>query len=135
MATQGFDTHDAYKTLTKNECFDVEQANRIVSVVKQAVTGEVATKADIVQLDAKIEQVRTELNAKIEEVRTELNAKIERVRTELNAKIEQAQGDVNSKFQIVRAEIAKQHAQVIKWMVGAVISVAGVVKALDFLLS
>ena len=124
MATQGFDTHDAYKTLTMNECFDVEQANRIVSVVKQAVTGEVATKADIVQLDAKIEQVRTELNAKIE-----------RVRTELNAKIEQAQGDVNSKFQIVRAEIAKQHAQVIKWMVGAVISVAGVVKALDLLLS
>jgi DUF917 family protein len=60
--------------------------------LKDELTKELATKADLItaraELEGKIEKVRAELEGEIKNVRTELEGKIENVRTELEARIE-----------------------------------------------
>jgi vacuolar-type H+-ATPase subunit I/STV1 len=60
--------------------------------LKDELTKELATKADLItvraELEGKIEKVRAELEGEIKNVRTELEGRIENVRTELEARIE-----------------------------------------------
>ena len=163
MAAQGFDTHDAYETLVENNCFNELQANRIVSIVKQAVTGEVATKvdlaelkgelkADIAKLDVKIGEVRTEigdlrtelkteigdlrteLKTEIAGLRSELKTEIAGLRSELKTEIAGLRSELKTEIATVRTDLAKQHTRMIVWVVGAIAAVATAVKAMDFLL-
>ena len=55
-----FDTHSAVKRLT-NAGFTEPQAEALSDTVHQAVTGGVATKADIAELKADIAELKTEL--------------------------------------------------------------------------
>jgi hypothetical protein len=60
--------------------------------LKDELTKELATKADLItaraELEGKIEKVRAELEGEIKNVRTELEGKIEKVRIELGARID-----------------------------------------------
>jgi hypothetical protein len=60
--------------------------------LKDELTRELATKADLItaraELEGKIEKVRAELEGEIKNVRTELEGKIEKVRIELGARID-----------------------------------------------
>jgi hypothetical protein len=60
--------------------------------LKDELTRELATKADLItaraELEGKIERVRAELEGEIKNVRTELEGKIEKVRIELGARID-----------------------------------------------
>jgi hypothetical protein len=60
--------------------------------LKDELTRELATKADLItaraELEGEIKNVRTELEGRIENVRTELEAKIENVRIKLESRID-----------------------------------------------
>jgi hypothetical protein len=60
--------------------------------LKDELTKELATKADLItaraELEGEIKNVRTELEGRIENVRTELEAKIENVRIKLESRID-----------------------------------------------
>ena len=58
MAAVGFDTHEAVKALTEVG-FSKAQAESVVSTVRNALGGDLATKADL-------QRVKSELEAKIE---------------------------------------------------------------------
>ena len=65
MATVGFDTHEAVKALTEVG-FSVEQAESVVSTVRHAIGGEdLATKADIRDLEAKMKELELRLTIRI----------------------------------------------------------------------
>jgi DUF917 family protein len=70
--------------------------------LKDELTRELATKADLItaraELEGKIERVRAELEGEIKNVRTELEGKIENVRTELEAKIENVRIKLESRI-------------------------------------
>jgi DUF917 family protein len=70
--------------------------------LKDELTRELATKADLItaraELEGKIEKVRAELEGEIKNVRTELEGKIENVRTELEAKIENVRIKLESRI-------------------------------------
>ena len=125
---QGLDTHDAYEKL-KESNFNDKQARGIVSIVKQAITGEVATKADLAEVKAELKadivRLDAKLDVKIEEVRTE----IADLRTELKTDFAQ----LDAKIETVRTELAKHHARLILVMGSVFILVVGVAKALDSL--
>ena len=60
--------------------------------LKDELTRELATKADLItaraELEGEIKNVRTELEGRIENVRTELEARIENVRIKLESRID-----------------------------------------------
>jgi DUF917 family protein len=70
--------------------------------LKDELTKELATKADLItaraELEGKIEKVRAELEGEIKNVRTELEGRIENVRTELEAKIENVRIKLESRI-------------------------------------
>ena len=62
MATAGFDTHKAVKALTEAG-FSETQAESVVSTVSNAISGELATKAD---LESGLQTTRVDLKAEIQ---------------------------------------------------------------------
>lgn len=75
------------------------------------MTSEVATKTDIATLKRETSNVKSELKTEISEMRGELKTDIETMRTDL----------------------AKQHTQMIAWVVSAIAVVAAAVKGIEFL--
>ncbi len=87
--------------------FDEPQAEALTGVLRdaqEAEQGQLATKADVAALDAKIERVAAELDAKIERVASDLDTKIERVASDLDAKIERVAAELDAKIERVAAE-------------------------------
>ena len=152
---QGLDTHDAYERL-KESNFNDRQARGIVNIVKQAVTGELATKANLAELKGElrteiaelkgelkteIADLRSELRTEIADLRSELKTEIADLRSELKAdithldvKIETVQGDLNAKIEIVRTELARQYTRMTLLMIGSIPAVVAAVKFFDYLL-
>ena len=133
---QGLDTHDAYVKL-KESNFNDKQAR---GIVKQAITGEVATKADLseakAELKADLAEVKAELKADIVRLDAKLDVKIEEVRTEiadLRSELKTDFAQLDAKIETVRTELAKHHARLILVMGSVFILVVGVAKALDSL--
>lgn len=75
MTTLAFDTHAAVKAL-KEVGFEEAQAEAVVTTVGDAMTGNVATKADVTELRAATERdiadLRAEMKHEIAELRTEM---------------------------------------------------------------
>lgn len=46
-----FDTHKAFRELTESDCFADDQAERLVALFNGAIVGNVATKADLENLE------------------------------------------------------------------------------------
>ena len=70
-----FDTHAAVKRLC-GAGFNESQAEALTDTVHTAITGGVATKADLIKVEAKIDAVEGNLNAKIDVVDTRLSGRI-----------------------------------------------------------
>ena len=60
------------------------------------------------RLEAKIELVRKELGGEIDKVKTELDSKIDKVKTELDGKIDKFKAELDSKIDKVRAELREE---------------------------
>jgi DNA anti-recombination protein RmuC len=102
-----FDTLQTAKRL-KEAGFDEPQAEALTGLlrdVREADQAQLANKADLGALDAKLERVGADLDAKIERVAAELDAKIERVAAELDAKIGRVAAELDAKIERVAAEL------------------------------
>ena len=86
MTTLAFDTHAAVKAL-KEVGFEEAQAEAVVTTVGDAMTGNVATKADVTELRAATERNIADLRAATErdiaELRTAMERNIAELRTEM----------------------------------------------------
>ena len=106
-----FDTHKAVKAL-KEAGFDDSQAEAVVTTVGDAMTGNVATKADIAGLRSDIIEARTFHEADI----AGLKADMREIETQL------------------KGDMAEIKADILKWMFGALLGQAALIIALVKLL-
>ncbi len=81
-----FDTLKATKLL-KASGFEETQAEAVVATVRDAVSDNVATKADMGELRAEMGALRAELKADMGELRAEFKADMGELRAELKADI------------------------------------------------
>ncbi len=113
-----FDTHRFVKHLTENG-FTEQQAEVLADEQVHLLNTNLATQADIAAIHQDIDALRQETKADIAGVQRE----IEVLRQETRADIEVLR-------QETRAGLAEVKADLIKWMVGALIAQGGVVVAL-----
>jgi len=91
-----FDTLRLSRTLRDKGHFTPEQAETLAEALGEAQHGDLATKADLLALEAKIDKVEAALEARIDKVETKI-------------------GTLATK-----AELADVRADILKWIVGAI---------------
>lgn len=109
------------------------KAERMASVIFDAIHDEVATKADLtslrVDLKADLASLRVDLKADIAGVRSELKADIEAVRSELKADVAAVRSELKSDIQAVRANADLIEHRLLTRLGGLMIVVGGVLFA------
>ena len=75
MATIGFDTHEAVKALTEVG-FSEEQAESVVSTVRNAIGGDLVTKSDLQQVKSDLQQVKSDLEAKMKDMELRITLRL-----------------------------------------------------------
>ena len=122
MSALAFDTHQAVKALCEAGAAE-PLAEAFVETIGDAVSGNVATKADIdrvettlkadiAEVKADVDRVETTLKADVDRVETTLRADIDRVETTLKADIAESEARVQVKIAEVQAEVANVRAEV-----------------------
>ena len=91
--------------------------------IKKDLLVEIATKADIKELNGKIDSLKNELNGKIDSNNKELNGKIDSLRQEtkadikeLNGKIDSNNKELNGKIDTLEAKFIGEFKSVKLWM-------------------
>ena len=92
---------------------------------KDAVTGSVATKADLQEVKTELQADLQEVKAELQEVKTELQAEIQEVRTGLEASIAGLRSEVE-------ASIARLEARTQRFMFGMALGIVGLNVTLTF---
>ncbi len=141
--TMAFDTLKAMKRLTATGVEEA-QAEAIIETVGGAMTESLATKDDLALLKADLTAesagVESRLETKIAEGRgetaagiAELDAGIAGAESRLETKIESLRGDIagtesrlETKIESLRTEIAEGQTTQLRWMVGCMVAIAGV---------
>ncbi len=104
MTTLAFDTHAAVKAL-KEVGFEEAQAEAVVTTVGDAMTGNVATKAEIAEFHAATEhdiaELRTEMKHEIAELRAEMKHEITELRAEMKHDIAELRTATAEQFSIL----------------------------------
>ena len=125
--TAMFDTLEFARALRDGGSFTPEQAERLSDALSEAISGEVAARADLEvtesKLGRKIDDLRAELVAatarldrKIDDVRAELKQDIADLRAELKQDIT----DLRTEIMGMEAKFEAAKADTIKWVVGIV---------------
>lgn len=107
MNTLLFDTLQLSRTLRDKGHFTLEQAETLAEALGEVQHGDLATKADLLALETKIDKVEAALEAKIDKVEAALEAKIGMV-------------DAKISHLATKAELADVRADILKWIVGAI---------------
>jgi multidrug efflux pump subunit AcrA (membrane-fusion protein) len=114
-----FDTHSSVKTLTAAGMLEgqAEAITELFKVSRDADLNLLATKADLAQLRADLQQqiaeLRADLQQQIAEVRSDLQQQITAVRSDLQQQIAALRGDI-------QRDIAETKADILKWMFGMI---------------
>ena len=111
MTTLAFDTHAAVKAL-KEVGFEEAQAEAVVTTVGDAMTGNVATKADVTELRAATErdiaELRTAMEQAIASLRAEMKHDIADLRAEMKHDIADLRAEMKHDIADLRAATAEQ---------------------------
>jgi multidrug efflux pump subunit AcrA (membrane-fusion protein) len=114
-----FDTHSSVKTLTAAGMPEgqAEAITELFKASRDADLNVLATKADLAQLRADLQQqiaeLRADLQQQIAEVRSDLQQQITAVRSDLQQQIAALRGDI-------QRDIAETKADILKWMFGMI---------------
>jgi hypothetical protein len=129
------DTLHAYETLRSK--FDEDTAKTIVGAMADLVTpsfADLATKTDIHDVKAEIEQLRLSTKADIEQFRLSTKADLEQAKTELRAEIHDVKAEIEqlrlatqAEFRTTTAELRAEmqgiKAELIRWLFGAMVAI------------
>ena len=107
--TAMFDTLKFARALRDGGSFTPEQAERLSEALSEAISGEVAARADL-------EIIESTLGRKIDDTRTELKQDIADLRAELKQDIAGLRTDIAG----MDARIEAAKADTIKWVVGII---------------
>ncbi len=117
-----FDTHRFVKRLTESG-FTEKQAETLAEEHVALLNANLATKADIAKVEARIEALRHETQAGIDALRQETKVNIAKV----EAGIEALRHETKAGIEAVKVDL-------LKWMFGALIAQGGLIVALVRLL-
>jgi ABC-type phosphate transport system auxiliary subunit len=136
------DTLHAYETLRGK--FDEDTAKTLVEAIVGLVTPSfadlatktdihdvkaeieqlrLATKADIQEVKAGMEQLRLSTKADIEQLRLATEAQIDRVKTEVRTEIQDVKADLRTTTAELRADMQGIKAELIRWLFGAALAI------------
>ncbi|QZN96403.1 CCDC90 family protein [Symbiopectobacterium purcellii] len=114
MGQVAFDTLQASEEL-ETAGISREQAKAISLVVRKShEVADVATKADIAEVNRNVADVRKDLSAEIANVRKDLSAEIANVRKDLSAEIANVRKDLSAEIANVRKDLSAEIADVRK---------------------
>jgi len=114
-----FDTHSSVKTLTAAGMPEgqAEAITELFKASRDADLNVLATKADLAQLRADLQQqiaeLRADLQQQIAELGADLQQQIAAVRSDLQQQIAALRGDI-------QRDIAETKADILKWMFGMI---------------
>ena len=142
-----FDTHRFVKRLTESG-FTERQAETLAEEHVALLNANLATKADIAGIGARVEALRQETRADIarveagvETLRQETKADIARVEAGVETLRQETKADIETLRQETKADIARVGARIetakadlLKWLFGALIAQGGLIVALVKLL-
>ena len=131
---EAFDTHAAYLELTEDGRFTTEQAEVMVSLVSSAVTGNVATKADIELVRKDMEALEVRLGSRIDALETKFDAKFEAMESKFEA-MESKIEAMESKIEAMESKIEAISAKMWPVASAVVVGVVGLMTFVNFLLS
>jgi|GEM_PF-610520 len=72
--------------------------------IKDELTKELATKADIVRLEGELQTFRADIEGKISSLKADLEGKISNLKTDLEGKISALKADLEGKISVLRIE-------------------------------
>ena len=124
-----FDTHRFVKRLT--DCgFTEKQAETLADEHVALLNANLATKADIAKVEARIAKVE----AGIETLRQETRAGIDALRQETKAGIDALRQEMKTDIAKVEMRMEAIKSDLMKWLIGALIAQGGLIVALVKLL-
>ncbi|MBW4090308.1 MAG: DUF1640 domain-containing protein [Proteobacteria bacterium] len=100
--------------------FTHDQAVGAAEALSDAISGDLATKADIAELRAEIATLGAELRAEIATLGAELRTEIASVRTDLSSGLASVRTELRTEIASVRSEIAALRTSTAQWIIAAV---------------
>ena len=110
MTTLAFDTLRAAKLL-QQAGFDESQAEAVVTTVGDALTENVATKADLERVETTLKAETAAVRADLEQVETTLKAEIAEVKAELKTETAAVKAELKTEIAAVKAELKTEIAE------------------------
>ncbi|MDE0350655.1 MAG: DUF1640 domain-containing protein [Gammaproteobacteria bacterium] len=128
-----FDTHRFVKRLTRSG-FTEEQAETLADEHVALLNANLATKGDIAAVEADLAKVEANLRSEIAKVEANLRSEIAKVEANLRSEIAKVEANLMAEIAKVDGKIEASRAQLLKWMIGALIAQGGLIVALVKLL-
>lgn len=113
MSVIAFDTHKVFKRL-RGAGFSEEQAEALTTAIQDATTVDLPPLATTVELH----RVEADLKTELKTVESDLKTDLQRIESGLKVKIEAAR-------LISKADLEVAKAEILKWMFGSVLALAG----------
>ena len=85
----------ALKTGLLNGGMPEAQASAIVEALANADTGQLATKADVADLNGRIDTLHAEMNGRFEALNVEMNGRFEALNADVNGRFDALNGKLN----------------------------------------
>ena len=134
-----FDTHRFVKRLTQTG-FTETQAEALADEQVHLLNSNLATRQNLAELKAELQQEMTKLEGKLKQEMTELEGRLKQQMTELEGRLKeqiiQVKGDLERQMAELegrlKQQMAEHKADLLKWMIGAMIAQTGVIVGLMF---
>ncbi|MGL9722090.1 hypothetical protein [Symbiopectobacterium sp.] len=121
MGQVAFDTLQASEEL-ETAGISREQARAISLVVRKShEVADVATKADIAEVNRNVADVRKDLSAEIADVRKDIDARFEKNEAQMQARFEKTEAQISLVRKDLQLEMAgiRSEQKLIRWMLSA----------------
>ena len=95
----------ALKTGLLNGGMPEAQASAIVEALASADTGQLATKADVADLNGRIDTLHAEVNGRFDALQADVNGRIDALHATLNGRIDGLTVDMNGRFDALNGKL------------------------------
>ena len=95
----------ALKTGLLNGGMPEAQASAIVDALANADTGQLATKADVADMNGRIDTLHADMNGRMDALHADVNGRIDALQATLNGRIDGLTVDANGRFDALKADV------------------------------